>query len=423
MVLIGSAAPRAALAAAAAPSAPTPATPQPAAASDHAASSTQGPVVAQVGPVQVHMEQLQRVLIEGYGLNVLLNLVQLQVAKEQALRSGVKVTPQDVQKEREQTIERMFHDSNEKQIDKINAARDKGDTATADALAAQLKKDNLQALDQVLQNQHLSRAEFDIVTETNAYLKKIAEPMLVGKISDDNLKEAFNTLYGATIKCRHIQCANMHEIAEAQRRLKAGEPFAKVAEEMSRNPSTRSLGGELPPFNLQTQGLPEAFKATAWALQKEGDISDPVMAEGGFHLIQLEKRIPPKAVKFEDVKESLRADLTDRALQAAMKQLRQQITAQAVGNRKINDPVLQAQWQRKLDSRDAAIKDRAAMRRQMDLEREQAATRPAADLAPKTLIPGATTTTTTTTTTTAPGAAAAPSATTAPPATAAPAAR
>jgi parvulin-like peptidyl-prolyl isomerase len=315
-------------------------------------------------------------------LNILLNLVQLQIAKEQAVRSGVKVTPADVDKERALTVDRMFRDSNEKQIDKMNAARDKGDTAAADAMAAQIKKDNEQALDQVLQNQHLSRAEFDIVTETNAYLKKIAEPALVGKISDDNLKQAFNTLYGATIKCRHIQCSNLGEINEAKRRLAAGEPFEKVAEEMSRNPSTARLGGLLPPFNLETQGLPEAFKKTAWALQKEGDISDPVSAEGGFHLIKLEQRIAPKAVKFEDVKESLRADLTDRALDAATKSLRQQITDQALAGLQINDPGLAKQWADKLAKRDAQIKDRDAMRKQFEAERERAATQPSADLTP-----------------------------------------
>jgi parvulin-like peptidyl-prolyl isomerase len=337
-------------------------------------------IIAKVGPVTVPKEQLEKSLIEGYGLNVLLNLVQLNVAKEEAVKAGVKVTPADIQQEREQTIDRMFKDSNEKQIDKINAARDKGDTATADVLTAQMKRDNEQALDQVLENQHLSRAEFNIVTETNAYLRKMAEPMLKGKISEDNLKEAFNTLYGATIQCRHIQCANLQEIAEAKRRLDAGEPFEKVAEEMSRNSGTRPLGGELPPFNLQTQGLPEAFKQAAWALQKEGDVSDPVMAEGAYHLIKLIKKIPPKAVKFEDVKESLRKDLMDRALQAAVKQLRQQVADQAVKNLEIGDPILEKQWKAKVAKHTAAIKDQDAIRKQMDIERERSATQAAGDM-------------------------------------------
>jgi len=149
---------------------------------------------------------------------------------------------------------------------------------------------------------------------------------------------------------------------------------------MSRNAGTAQLGGQLPPFSINTQGLPQAFKDAAFALKKEGDISDVVQAEGGFHLIQLEKRIPPKAVQFEDVKESLRKDLYARATDATVKQLRQQLGNEAVQNLKINDPVLKKQWEEKLQKRDATIKDREQIRKQMQLERERSATQPATTL-------------------------------------------
>ena len=353
-----------------------------------AASTQQSAVVAQVGGAKVTLEQLQRPLIDAYGLNILLNLVQLEVAKENAAKAGVKVTPQDVARETETTIEKMFEQSNEKLVDKMNAARDKGDEKTANEIAGQIKKDNAQAFEQFLQNQRITRAEFDIVTETNAYLRKIAEPMLAGKISDENLQEAFRSLYGENIKCRHIECSNLQEIQEAKARLEKGEAFAKVAQEMSRNRGTARLGGELPPFSINTPGLPQAFKDAAFALKTEGEVSDVVQADGGFHLIQLEKRIPPKAVKFEDVKESLRKDLYARAVDATVKSLRQQLGNQAVQNLVINDPVLKQQWQEKLDKRDATIKDREQIRKQLQLERERSATQPATpplpDLAPPT---------------------------------------
>jgi parvulin-like peptidyl-prolyl isomerase len=345
--------------------------------------------VAQIGNVTVTLEQLQRPLLEGYGLNVLLNLVQLEIVKESAGRAGVKVTPQDIQQERDQTIERMFKESNDKLIDKMNGLRAKNENAEADKIAEQIKKDNAQAFEQFLQNQHISRAEFDIVTETNTYLRKIAEPMLIGKISEDNLHAAFNALYGETVKCRHIQCANVPEINQAKAKLASGEPFAKVAQEMSRNAGTGPLGGELPPFSLQTQGLPQEFKDAAFGL-KEGQVSEIVSAEGAFHLILLEKRIPPKAVKFEDVKDSLRADLQDKAVQATVKQLRGQLADQAVGGGLvINDPILKKQWQDRLDKRKANIKSRDEMRKQWELERERSATQPAAtpDLSPPGLAP------------------------------------
>ena len=358
------------------------------------AAVTQTPgVVAQVGGVNVTIEQLQRPLIEGYGLNVLLNLLQLEIAKEQAAKAGVKVTPQDIERETQITIDRMFEQSNQKLLDRVAAARSKsaaarakGDGAEADKNEAEAKKieeqiktDNQKAFEQFLQNQRITRAEFGIVTETNAYLRKIAEPMLAGKISDDNLQEAFRSLYGETVKCRHIQCSNMQEIQDARARLDRGEPFAKVAQEMSRNSGTASLGGELPPFSVNTAGLPQAFKDAAFAL-KEGEVSNAVVAEGGFHLILLEKRIPPKAVKFEDVKESLREELYARGVDAAVKQLRQNLGNEAVKNLVINDPELKKQWDEKLKKRDAAIRDKEQIRKQMQLEREHAATQPVSPL-------------------------------------------
>jgi parvulin-like peptidyl-prolyl isomerase len=348
------------------------------------ALATPSSPVAQIGVVNVSAEQLYRPLVEGYGLNVLLNLVQLEIAKESAGRKGVKVTPSDVAEERDVTIRRMFEKSNEKLTDQMNVARAKHDDAKADEIAEQIKKDNAAAFEQFLQNQHISRAEFDIVTETNAYLRKIAEPMLIGKITDDNLHSAFNALYGETVECRHIQCANMQEIETAKGRLAKGEPFAKVAKEMSRNAGTGPLGGKLPAFSRETQGLPQEFKTVAFAL-KEGGISDPVSAEGQFHLILLEKRIPPKAVKFDDVKESLRVDLQDKAVQATVKQLRSQLAEQTItGGLVINDPVMKKQWQEKLDKRQAKIKDQAEMRKQWEAERERSATQPATapDLSP-----------------------------------------
>ena len=358
-----------------------------------AASLTQTPApallspsssVAQIAGVNVSMEQLQRPLIDGYGLNVLLNLVQLELARQGAGRAGVKVTPQDIAHERDDTLMHVFEKSNEKLVDQRNALRATGDTAGADKIAQQIKHDNAAAFEQYMQQQHLSRAEWEIVTETNAYLRKIAEPMLVGKITEDSVRSAFNALYGETVECRHIQCSNMQEIQAAKKRLDGGEPFEMVAQDLSRNPKTARLGGKIPAFSRDTQGLPQEFKDAAFSL-KPGQVSEVVLAENFFHLIKLEKRNPPKVVNFDDVKESVRADLQDKAVQATVIQLRGQLAQQIRdGGLVINDPVLKKQWQDRQDQAKAKIKDQAEMRKQWDAERERTATQPASapDLSP-----------------------------------------
>ncbi len=302
-------------------------------------------VVARVEDVAVTMGQLQGPLVEAYGLNVLLNLVQLELAKQVAANAKVTVTGADLERERKMTLDRMFKDA---------PAED---------------HDNL--FQQFLQQQNSSRAEFDVVMATNAHLRKVAEPLLAGKISDENLKTAFGAMYGEKVQVRHIQGSNLLEIQEARRRVEAGEPFAAVARELSRNQRTGSLGGLLPEFSRGTTDLPQSMKDAAFALEP-GEMSDPVEARGAYHLLMLEQRIPPKIFKFEDVKDSIREELNERAVQETVKQLRQQIVQQAREKLKIEHPELKAQFEQMTQkSNESQVTDAEGVRGALRRERER----------------------------------------------------
>ncbi|HET9717084.1 MAG TPA: peptidylprolyl isomerase [Pseudolabrys sp.] len=82
-------------------------------------------------------------------------------------------------------------------------------------------------------------------------------------------------------------------------RLKKGEDFAKVAGDVTEDPSGKANGGDLGYFTKE-QMVPE-FSEVAFKLDK-GQISDPVKTQFGWHVIKVEdKRIKP-APKFEEVK-------------------------------------------------------------------------------------------------------------------------
>lgn len=82
-------------------------------------------------------------------------------------------------------------------------------------------------------------------------------------------------------------------------RLKKGEDFAKVASEVTEDPSGKANGGDLGYFT-KDQMVPE-FSEVAFKLDK-GQISEPVKTQFGWHVIKVEdKRVKP-APKFEDVK-------------------------------------------------------------------------------------------------------------------------
>jgi parvulin-like peptidyl-prolyl isomerase len=266
------------------------------------------------------------------------------------------VTPEDVKQERELTFNRMFKDSDDQIREKIKEARDKGETEMVQKLEAQLNVDKEALLDQYLSqqyvqsHQYVSRPEFDLLLETNACLRKIAEASkeLKNALTDETLQKAFAARYGEKIVVRHIQGNNPGDLQVARNRINAGENFADVAKAVSTNKHTGPLGGALPPFTMNATNVPQVFKEAAFAL-KDGEVSDIVQADNAYHLIKVESRIAPRLVKFEDVKENLRAELYDQVLQAAVKQLRDKLSQQVLANLKIEHPTLREQFQKRLD--------------------------------------------------------------------------
>lgn len=307
-------------------------------------------VVARVGDVTVTMSELQPTLVEGYGLNVMLNLVRLELAQKEAAKADVTVSDADYVAEREMTFSRMFQDAK--------------------------REDWPQLQQQFFEQQRVTEPEFNLVLRLNATLRKIAEPALKNSISDANLDAAFRAMYGERVKVRHIQGSNLQEMQEAKRRLAAGESFEKVAEEMSRNAKTGAVGGLLPEFSRATTDVPQSFKDAAFSL-KEGEISDPVEANSAYHIIRLDVRIAPKAVKFEDVKESIRTELYNRAVQATVRELRSEIDKQAREGLKIEHPELKRQFDERAKAAEADVKGRDAARSQLDRERRKLTTQPA----------------------------------------------
>lgn len=91
---------------------------------------------------------------------------------------------------------------------------------------------------------------------------------------------------------RHAQeLPVMREAIEAaQKRVQAGEDFAAVASEVSKDPGTASAGGSLG----EAKGffdLVHPFNRVAFSM-KEGEVSGPVLTIFGYHLIKVERIIP-----------------------------------------------------------------------------------------------------------------------------------
>ena len=342
-------------------------------------------LVAEVNGQPITRQQLEQPLIEGYGLNVLFNLVQLEMAKQAAAKRFIVVSDADFKSEMDTTVTAMFAESNTKQQVDIDTAEMKGDTAKAAQLRKTLMDDNYQGLAQYLEQRHLSRPEFDLVIRTNAYLRKLVEPTLRDAITDKMIEDGFRFQYGEKVQVRHIQCANWQDIAKAKARLAKGDEFADVARDLSNNARTAPLGGELRPFSRAEPGLSDAFKDAAFSL-KEGEVSDAVIAGSSMHLIKLEKRIAPTAVKLDDVRDAIRRELYQGLLSNGMRDLRLEFGQKAMQTLKIYEPTLKAQYDKKALDEKSKVQGADATRKKLAEEREvnekTFTTQPAATSAP-----------------------------------------
>ncbi len=96
------------------------------------------------------------------------------------------------------------------------------------------------------------------------------------------------------------------KLAEVAERLKQGEDFAKLAEEVSQDPGSASNGGDL---GFAGPGVydPE-FETSLYALKKD-EVSAPVRSSFGWHLIKLLDVQAPEVPSFDSLKAKLEREV------------------------------------------------------------------------------------------------------------------
>ena len=102
-------------------------------------------------------------------------------------------------------------------------------------------------------------------------------------------------------------------------RLKKGEDFAKVAGDVTEDPSGKANGGDLGYF-AKEQMVPE-FSDVAFKLDK-GQISEPVKTQFGWHVIKVEDKRTKEPPKFEDVKPQIERYVVGKAQSELVANLR-----------------------------------------------------------------------------------------------------
>ncbi len=280
--------------------------------------STDNPSVARINGLTITRKDLDDVLYRAYGVNLLADLVQLDLAKQALAQKGMTLSDAEVAAERQRSMEKFFPSAPASEYD--------------------------QDFKQLKAEKHLTDVEFDLGFRTTAALRKIVAPLVADQVTDAAVHQAFGLLYGENRRIADITVQNVVEVAEVQKRLKAGETFEMVAREMSIDRLTRELGGHWPPFSSKTPGVPPVIMEAAFGM-KVNDVShDPIVDGSRYHVIKLFEILPPKIVKFDAVKGDVRKQVEESLQQQGINQLRkqlQQITAQGIT---IDNPTLKGAW-------------------------------------------------------------------------------
>lgn len=103
---------------------------------------------------------------------------------------------------------------------------------------------------------------------------------------------------------------------ELAARARSGEDFAKLAKEYSDDAATRTEGGDL--GTVAKDVLPKPIEEVIFHLRL-GEVSDPVRAERGFHVIKLVERNAKAPKPFEEAKDEIRNKLRNREVEKQTK--------------------------------------------------------------------------------------------------------
>jgi peptidyl-prolyl cis-trans isomerase C len=178
------------------------------------------------------------------------------------------------------------------------------------------------------------KAEADKLDQTPDFAKKLAYyhekllmETLLGQVAKAALTDsALKTTYDEAAKAqkpeteihaRHILVATDADAQAVIKRLKAGEDFAKVAKEVSKD--SGSEGGDLGWFTKDRM-VPE-FAEAAFKLEP-GQLSEPVKSAFGWHVIELEDKRQKTFPSFDEVKEQVSRYVVQKAQTELVAELR-----------------------------------------------------------------------------------------------------
>ena len=277
--------------------------------------------VAIVNGGVIERKDLIDLLIQTHGLPILQQLMLREAAASEGRKKGLSISEVDIEAEYDFTLQAEH--LNGKDIEKLTPVRRE------------------QMIDEWTRSRGVTREELRIAMERQAWLRKLIGPP--APIDDADLKKEYDRVHGEKVEVRHLQLAAARFFPPVKARLDKGESFESLVAEYSQNAFSRNRGGLLPPFSASDDTVTTVLAKAAFAM-KVGEYSNPIEALGAFHVIKLEKRIPPDGVPFDQVRATLLRHLEARRMMQSMQDLGSRLLMQA--ELRIEDPVLREQYKK-----------------------------------------------------------------------------
>jgi peptidyl-prolyl cis-trans isomerase D len=200
------------------------------------------------------------------------------------------------------------------------------------------------AADAVQKHYEANRKQYELPEQVRAEFLVLSRDGMIAQasVSDEEVKAAYQSRAdrykeGETRRASHILIRAAKDAPEAEAKAakakadellaqvkKAPADFAKIAKQNSQDPGSAEKGGDLDWFGRGA--MVKAFEDTAFTL-KEGQVSDVVRSDFGFHIIRLAGVRAERSKPFEEVKADLLAELKR---EAGMKKYAE--AAEAFGN-------------------------------------------------------------------------------------------
>jgi foldase protein PrsA len=253
--------------------------------------------VARVGKEFITWQDLANECVARHGKDILDNLINRKIIQQACDNDGIEISEAEVSKEIEKNA--------------------KGLGLAVDQYISWLEAER---------NITVMQFRRDIIWPKLALQKLAGEEV---KVTKADIKKAFEKNYGQRVQAKAIVLNHLRQARDVWEKAHAKpEEFEKLAQEFSVDPSSRALGGVVPPIPRHSGS--EELEKVAFKLRK-GDISEVVQVDlNRYIILKCEGRTVPTVTEMTpDIEQILVNELREEKTQTAMAAVFERIKSEA----------------------------------------------------------------------------------------------